>query len=141
MSITNYWSSAATRDLYTLFRKGFTMYQIAQALSQNHGKVSRVAVASKCNREGLRRDLQTTQVTSSNVGREDPSWVHPVTHTSASFIDLNSRQCKWPVGHGVGAKMMCCGAVKPLDKPYCTEHQNVARAPDQRPLRLRQPRI
>jgi hypothetical protein len=132
--MTKAWTPEATQELRDLFAKGLTMFQIAAALSQTFGKMTRSAVISKCDREGLKRGQQKVHASFAATNDEDKTWPHPVTDTSVSFLDLTIRQCKWPVGHGVGAKMMCCGATKPLDKPYCGVHQKAAASPDQRPF-------
>lgn len=134
--MTKSWTLEATQELRELFAKGLTLYQIAQALSQNHGKISRSAVCAKCGREGLVRGKQNTYTSIRSNPEEDLTWPHPVTAASISFLDLTSRQCKWPVGHETGAKMMCCGASKPLAQPYCAKHSKAARSADQRPFKF-----
>lgn len=135
--MTKAWTPEATQELRELFAKGLTMFQIAAALSQSFGNITRSAVMSKCDREGLKRGPKKTYTSFPTTHDEDKVWPHLVTGTSVSFLDLLPHQCKWPVGHAVGAKMMCCGAPKKLDQPYCAKHQKTARAPDQRPLKFK----
>jgi hypothetical protein len=129
------WSPETTKELKELFAAGHTMYQIALALSANHGKISRGAVISKCDREGLSRGNTKPHTHYPATQLEDKTWLYPETPTSVSFIELNARQCKWPVGFTTGAKMMCCGAPKESHRSYCEEHRAASKHEDQQPLK------
>lgn len=37
------------------------------------------------------------------------------------FLNIGSRQCRWPLG-GSGIEMVCCGAGVEPGLPYCTQH-------------------
>lgn len=46
--------------------------------------------------------------------------VDPLSPT-VDLIELSSTQCKWPYDN-----LMCCGRVREIGKPYCSEHQRRA---------------
>jgi hypothetical protein len=52
----------------------------------------------------------------------------PATAPGMPFIEAAGRRCVWPLS-GAGADMVCCGAKRPLGKPYCDTHQKASWTP------------
>ncbi|MCP4374400.1 MAG: hypothetical protein GY797_40805, partial [Deltaproteobacteria bacterium] len=51
--------------------------------------------------------------------------------SAVRFIDLTRRLCPFPLGEPEdGAAMVCCGAPKPVGRPYCRRHMAIAYTDD-----------
>lgn len=50
----------------------------------------------------------------------------PTSRTWIRFVKMREWSCRWPVEGDPGPDMLCCGAKRVGDKPYCEHHCEIA---------------
>lgn len=134
----SFWTDEREAELRRLAEhKEYSGSELAERLG-----CSRNAIIGKCKRLGIElnpprvsnkpRRVKTRQAPSEpirwpikpEIKLELPK--EPTSKTWIRFVKLRAWSCKWPVEGDPGPDMMCCGAKRVDDKPYCEHHCEIA---------------
>ena len=128
----NFWTDKNVKTLTTMWNKGKTAADIAEAL----GGVTRNAVIGKANRLELDKrpsPIKKADKVKSNPVRKETKVEAAVkraadkrANKSFSILDIKESMCRWPFGDPKDDDFNFCGKKAAEDCSYCKEHSDEA---------------
>ena len=138
-----------------MWQDGETAQAISNVIGKSRnaviGKMNRMGVKRNETNGEIRTDAGTTAESSVSKGNEseqattkqeqteaevddsdddeliDPTKIYEINNEPRlSLMYLTNRTCRWPIGDPSTKNFWFCGKQSVIDKPYCTEHSELA---------------